>query len=244
MSARILLALDTPDVATALAQARAAGDAVDGIKLGLEFFTANGPAGVARVQAAGRPLFLDLKFHDIPNTVAGAVRSALPLKPLLLNVHAAGGPEMLRRAAAAVREAGEARPLLIAVTVMTSLGDDDLVAVGQLPPALDQVRRLAALARQEGCDGVVCSAREIAQLRRDCGPGFKLVVPGLRPAEAAVGDQKRVMTPGEAAALGADFLVIGRPITAAPDPAEAARRIRREIDAAEGLPDAAGARQA
>ncbi len=244
MSARILLALDTPDVPTALAQARAAGDAVDGVKLGLEFFAANGPAGVTRIQAEGRPLFLDLKFHDIPNTVAGAIRSVLPLKPLLITVHAAGGPEMLRRAAEELRAAGTARPLLVAVTVMTSLGDDDLVAVGQLPPALDQVRRLAALARQEGCDGVVCSAREIATLRRDCGPDFKLVVPGIRPAEAAVGDQKRVMTPGEAAALGADFLVIGRPITAAADPAGAARRIRQEIDAALGRPDAGGARPA
>ena len=232
MPARILLALDTPDVATAVAQARAVGDSVDGVKLGLEFFVANGPEGVGRVQAEGRPLFLDLKFHDIPNTVAGAVRSALALRPMMLNVHAAGGAEMLRRAAETVRAAGAHRPLLIAVTVLTSLADDDLVAVGQVPPALDQVRRLACLAQQEGCDGVVCSAREIPQLRRDCGPDFKLVVPGLRPAEAAAGDQKRVMTPGEAASLGADFLVIGRPITAAADPAEAARRIRVEVAAA------------
>ena len=232
MPARILLALDTPDVATAVAQARAVGDSVDGVKLGLEFFLANGPEGVGRVQAEGRPLFLDLKFHDIPNTVAGAIRSALALRSMMLNVHAAGGPEMLRRAAEAVAEVGEGRPLLIAVTVLTSLADDDLVAVGQVPPALDQVRRLACLAQQEGCDGVVCSAREIPQLRRDCGPDFKLVVPGLRPAEAAAGDQTRVMTPGEAASLGAEFLVSGRPITAAADPAEAARRIRVEVAAA------------
>jgi len=229
MPARILLALDTPDVAIAVAQARAVGTAVDGVKLGLEFFIANGPAGVREVQAEGRPLFLDLKFHDIPNTVAGAIRSALALRPLMLNVHAAGGPEMLRRAAAAVREAGEKRPLLIAVTVLTSLGDDDLAAVGQQLPALDQVRRLAALAQKQGCDGVVCSAREIAVLKRDCGAEFKLVVPGIRPAGSEVGDQKRIMTPGEASALGADFLVIGRPITGAADSAAAARRIRQEI---------------
>jgi orotidine-5'-phosphate decarboxylase len=229
MPARILLALDTPDVAAAIAQTRAVGDAVDGIKLGLEFFVANGPAGVASVQREGRPLFLDLKLHDIPNTVAGALRSALGLKPLLMSVHAGGGPAMLRAACDAAAEAGPSRPLVIAVTVMTSLDDDDLVSVGQLPPVGDQVRRLAALAQAQGCDGVVCSAHEISVLRQDCGPDFKLVVPGLRPASADRADQKRVMTPGEAARRGADFLVIGRPITAAGDPAAAALAIRREI---------------
>ncbi len=232
MSARILLALDTPDVATAMAQAHAAGEAIDGIKLGLEFFVANGPAGVAALRQAGRPLFLDLKLHDIPNTVAGAVRSALPLKPLLLTVHAGGGPAMLRAAAEAAAGAGANRPLIIAVTVMTSLDDSDLAAVGQLPPVSDQARRLALLARQQGCDGIVCSAHEIETIRRDCGPDFRLVVPGLRPASGAAADQKRVMTPGEAARLGADFLVIGRPITGAADPAGAARAIRREVAAA------------
>ena len=148
---------------------------------------------------------------------------------MLLTVHAGGGPEMLRRAAEAAREAGEDRPLVIGVTVMTSLGDEDLAAVGQQLPALDQVRRLAALAQKQGCDGVVCSAREISALKRDCGADFKLVVPGIRPAGAEVGDQKRIMTPGEASALGADFLVIGRPITGAADSAAAARRIRQEI---------------
>jgi orotidine-5'-phosphate decarboxylase len=232
MPAQLLLALDTPDIAGALVQARAVGGAVDGLKLGLEFFVANGLAGVAAVQAEGRPLFLDLKFHDIPNTVAGAVRAALALRPLMLNVHAGGGPAMLRAAAEAVRSGGPVRPLLIAVTVLTSLADDDLVAVGQLPPASDQVRRLATLAQAQGCDGVVCSPREIGQLRRDCGPEFKLVVPGIRPAAAEADDQKRVMTPGAASRLGADFLVIGRPITAATDPAAAARRIKAEIAAA------------
>jgi orotidine-5'-phosphate decarboxylase len=231
MPARILLALDTPDVAAAIAQTRAVGDAVDGIKLGLEFFVANGPAGVASVQREGRPLFLDLKLHDIPNTVAGALRSALGLKPLLMSVHAGGGPAMLRAACDAAAEAGPSRPLVIAVTVMTSLDDDDLVSVGQLPPVGDQVRRLAALAQAQSCDGVVCSAHEISVLRQDCGPDFKLVVPGLRPASADRADQKRVMTPGEAQRRGADFLVIGRPITATGDPAAAALAIRREIAA-------------
>jgi orotidine-5'-phosphate decarboxylase len=232
MPARILLALDTPDVETARAQARAAGGAIDGIKLGLEFFVANGPAGVAAVQREGRPLFLDLKLHDIPNTVAGAVSSALSLKPLLLTVHAGGGPAMLRAATEAAAAAGAARPLIIAVTVMTSLDDNDLAAVGQRPPVRDQAQRLAMLASQQGCDGIVCSAHEIEAIRRDCGADFKLVVPGLRPAAGDAADQKRVMTPGEAARLGADFLVIGRPITAAGDPAAAARAIRREVAAA------------
>jgi orotidine-5'-phosphate decarboxylase len=236
MPARILLALDTPDLALALGQTRAAGEAVDGVKLGLEFFLANGPTGVLAIGALGRPIFLDLKFHDIPNTVAGAVRSALPLKPMMLNVHAGGGPAMLRAAAEAVRGAGEARPLLIAVTVLTSLADEDLAAVGQGASAAVQARRLAALAQAAGCDGVVCAGSDIAAIRAACGPDFKLVVPGLRPAEAAVQDQKRVMTPGEAARLGADFLVIGRPITGAADPAAAARAIRGDI----GIDGAAG----
>jgi orotidine-5'-phosphate decarboxylase len=230
MPARILLALDTPDLALALDQTRAVGEAMDGIKLGLEFFLANGPAGVLAVGALGRPIFLDLKFHDIPNTVAGAISSALRLKPMMLNVHAGGGRAMLGAAAEAVRSAGEPRPLLIAVTVLTSLGDEDLAAVGQGASAAGQTRRLASLAQAEGCDGVVCAGSDIAAIRAECGPGFKLVVPGVRPAGAAVQDQKRVMTPGEAAGLGADFLVIGRPITGAPDPAAAARSIRREID--------------
>jgi len=229
MPAKILLALDTADVATALAQARVMGDAVDGIKLGLEFFLAQGPAGVKAVAALGRPIFLDLKFHDIPNTVAGAIRSALALRPMMLNVHGSGGPAMLAAAAATVREAGSARPLLIAVTVLTSLGDQDLAAVGQMPWAAGQARKLAALAKAQGCDGVVCAGSDIAAIRAGCGPDFKLVVPGLRPASAAVQDQKRVMTPGEAARLGADFLVIGRPITGAADPVAAARAIRREV---------------
>jgi len=240
MPARILLALDTPDIATARAQIRAAGDAIDGIKLGLEFFVANGPAGIAAVQQEGstggspaaRQLFLDLKLHDIPNTVAGAVRSALALKPLLLTVHAGGGPAMLRAAADAAASAGTSRPLIIAVTVMTSLDDADLKAVGQTPPAAEQVLRLAQLARQQGCDGIVCSAHEIPAIRQACGPDFKLVVPGIRPAAGDIADQKRVMTPGQAARLGADFLVIGRPITAAADPAAAAVAIRREVAAA------------
>jgi orotidine-5'-phosphate decarboxylase len=220
----IFCAIDTPD----LARARALAGAVRGlvnIKLGLEFFVANGPSAVREV-AGDAPLFLDLKLHDIPNTVAGAVRSAAAVEPLLLTVHCAGGAAMLRAAAEAVPER---RMKLIGVTVLTSLDDDDLASVGQQGPVAAQARRLALMARACGLDGVVCAPQEVAMLRSVCGPGFLLVVPGIRPAGAAAGDQKRVMSPREALAAGADYLVVGRPITAAADPAAAARNIRAEI---------------
>jgi orotidine-5'-phosphate decarboxylase len=221
----ILCAIDTPDAGAAHALAATAGPFVGGLKLGLEFFIANGPDAVRRVAGAA-PLFLDLKLHDIPNTVAGAVRSVVPIAPLLLTVHCAGGAAMMKAAA----EAAAGRMNIIGVTVLTSLDDDDLASVGQNGPAQDQVRRLAALARQSGLDGVVCSPHEVAALRRDCGADFLLVVPGIRPANGArQDDQKRVMTPRQALDAGADYLVIGRPITAAPDPAAAASAIRTEI---------------
>ena len=228
---RVFAALDMTDPGAAAALARALAGAIAGVKLGLEFFGANGPAGVAHVAATGVPVFLDLKFHDIPNTVAGAVRAVRALKPALLTVHAGGGATMLRAAAEAAREGGGAASRVVAVTVLTSLDDADLSAVGQRGPALDQVRRLAALARETGLDGVVCSPHEVAALARDHGPGFTLVVPGIRPASAAAGDQKRVMTPAEAVRAGATYLVVGRPITAAPDPVAAARAIEAEARA-------------
>jgi orotidine-5'-phosphate decarboxylase len=236
MPTQIFLALDTQDVTTATAQAVATRDAVGGIKLGLEFFTANGPDGVRRVTSSGARLFLDLKLHDIPNTVAGAVRAVTPLAPALLTVHAAGGGAMLRAAAETAAEAaakrGVERPRLVAVTVLTSLAESDMSAIGQQGPIADQARRLAVLARRCGLDGVVCSPHEIEALRAECGADFLLVVPGIRPTWAEAGDQKRLMTPSEAARRGADYLVIGRPITAAADPATAARRIADEIAAA------------
>jgi orotidine-5'-phosphate decarboxylase len=236
MTTRIFLAIDTTDVAVASAQAAATKDAVSGIKLGLEFFAANGPGGVRTVAPGGVPLFLDLKLHDIPNTVAGAVRAVVPLRPALLTVHASGSGAMLRAAADSAGEAaakdGIERPRIIGVTVLTSLAEQDMDAIGQRGPIADQARRLAALARHCGLDGVVCSPHEIEPLRAECGADFLLVVPGIRPAWAAAGDQKRVMTPAEAAQRGADYLVIGRPITAAADPAVAARRIAAEIVAA------------
>jgi orotidine-5'-phosphate decarboxylase len=233
---QIFLAIDTTDLATARAQAAATDGVVAGIKLGLEFFTAHGPDGVRSVRPGARPLFLDLKLHDIPNTVASAVRAVAPLQPTLLTVHAGGGEAMLRAALDAAGEAsakaGVTRPRIIGVTVLTSLAEADLGVIGQQGPIADQARRLAALAQACGLDGVVCSPHEIAALRAECGDGFLLVVPGIRPAWAAAGDQKRVMTPAEAARLGADYLVIGRPITGADDPAAAARRIAVEVVAA------------
>jgi orotidine-5'-phosphate decarboxylase len=218
----VFCAIDASDLSRAEGLARAVAGAAGGIKLGKEFFTANGPAGVRRVQAAaGRPLFLDLKRHDIPNTVAGAVRAALPLKPFMLNVHASGGPAMLK----AAREAAGGETLVIAVTVLTSLDDSDLDAVGLRGPASARAVALARLSQDCGLDGVVCSAHEIAAIRAACGPAFRLVVPGVRPAGAEPGDQKRVMTPGDAKRAGADFLVVGRPIAGAADPAAAARAI-------------------
>lgn len=226
---RIYVALDSPDIDTAVDMARRLKGLVGGVKLGKEFFVANGPQGVRAVTDIGMPLFLDLKFHDIPNTVAGAVRSAMPMAPTILNVHAGGGAAMMRAARAALDEVSGPRPLLIAVTVLTSLGDEDMLELGFANNAEEQVVRMAALTRVCGLDGVVCSPREIGPIRGVCGPDFKLVVPGIRPAWAAVGDQKRIMTPADAVRAGADYLVIGRPITAADDPVAAAKRIAEEL---------------
>lgn len=228
----VFAAIDTTDVATARDICNVLAGVVGGVKLGLEFFVANGPDGVRAVMADhNAPLFLDLKLHDIPNTVAGAVRAALPLRPAFMTIHAAGGPAMIRAAADAAAEAGANRPRILAVTVLTSLDDDDLAAVGQQRPALAQVERLALLARDSGADGVVCSPAEVAAVRAACGPDFVLITPGIRPVWAAAGDQKRIMTPAQAMAAGATHLVIGRPITGADDPAHAARRVAAEIAA-------------
>ena len=233
---RLLAALDTTDLKHAKALAEALKGTVGGIKIGLELYSSRGVEGVRALAALGLPVFLDLKLHDIPNTVASAVRAMLPLEPFMLTVHAAGGAAMLRAAAAAAAEAGDARPRLLAVTVLTSLDAEDLAQVGQAGPVAEQVLRLATLARDAGIDGAVCSPREVRLLRPRLGADFILVVPGIRPAWAASppgagDDQKRVTTPGEAIAAGADYLVIGRPITAARSPREAALRIAAEIAA-------------
>ncbi|MEE2996808.1 MAG: orotidine-5'-phosphate decarboxylase [Pseudomonadota bacterium] len=229
---RIFCALDTPKLDDALLLADLLSGEVGAIKLGKEFFTAHGPAGVGQVAALGHKIFLDLKYHDIPNTVAGAIRATQRLGCAILTVHASGGPEMLRAAAVTAAELGAKAPKIVAVTVLTSLDDGDLVAVGQNVPATAQVLRLARLAEASGIDGVVCSPKEAAILRGEIGDKFALIVPGVRPDWAVADDQKRVMTPGEAVAAGADHLVIGRPITRAQDPVGAARRIADEISAA------------
>ena len=202
-------------------------------KVGMEAFTAEGPMLARFLTSNGQKVFLDLKFHDIPNTVKGACRAAAALGVSLLNVHAFGGRKMLRAAAEGAAEGtreGQARPLVLAVTMLTSLGDEDLEDLGIAGPPQDAVLRLARLAQAEGLDGVVASPKEVAALRRACGPNFVIVTPGIRPAGAALDDQSRTATPGAALAAGADYLVIGRPITAAPDPAAAARTILQEME--------------
>jgi orotidine-5'-phosphate decarboxylase len=229
----ILCALDTTSIDEACRLTASLEPHVGGIKLGLEFFSANGPEGFKKVAEKGAPIFLDLKLHDIPNTVAKAIHALTPLKPFMMTVHTGGGPAMLKAAATAARDAAlahnVARPLIVGVTILTSLNDDDLAAVGVAADVESQVERLALLAKACGLDGVVCSPHEIATLRKACGPDFKLVVPGIRPIGAAIGDQKRVMTPAEALALGADYLVIGRPITEAANPAIAAAEIQDSL---------------
>ena len=220
MTSPIYVALDTPDLDRAKAIAKAVARHAGGLKLGLEFFAANGPAGVAELAHLGLPIFLDLKLHDIPNTVAKAVQSLRTLEPAILTVHAAGGRAMLEDAKAAA----PAHTKVVAVTVLTSLDNRDLGRIGVSGGAHAQVVRLAGLAQEAGLDGIVCSGEEVAEVRLGWKAGF-FVVPGIRPAGGDVGDQKRVMTPRAAMDAGASILVIGRPVTAAEDPDAALRAI-------------------
>ncbi len=223
----VFCALDTTDLDRALDIARVTAPFVGGFKVGMELFYARGQEGFRAIAAIGKPVFLDLKLHDIPNTVAAAIRSLAPVSPAILNVHASGGAIMMRDAAKAAADSGIR---LVAVSVLTSLDRAALAETGVSGDVADQVRRLGALAKANGIDGMVCSAHEIGLLRAECGDDFLLVVPGIRPAGASMGDQKRVMTPAAAMALGADILVIGRPITAAADPATAAAAIADELE--------------
>lgn len=222
-ASRVIVALDTTDLGRAAAWAEATAPHVGLFKLGLEFFLAHGAAGVRAI--AGRPIFLDLKLHDIPNTVAGGVRAVLPMNPRMLTVHAAGGPAMVEAARRAAEEAGRDRPIILAVTVLTSLDQAALAATGVVGSPADQVVRLGRLARAAGADGLVCSPHEVALLREALGPDTTLVVPGIRPSGSAAGDQARIMTPADAVAAGADWIVVGRPITGAADPGAAAAEI-------------------
>jgi orotidine-5'-phosphate decarboxylase len=230
---RICLALDFPARDGVLAAARKFAGRVGWMKIGLEAFVAGGPGLVAETAAAsGAKIFLDLKFHDIPATVAGAIASAGRSGAAMVNVHASGGRAMLEAAREAANRAGIAK--LVAVTILTSIDAKalaDLPIAGQ-PDAI--ARRLSILAKQCGLDGVVCSAADVGGIRAACGPGFFTVVPGIRPAGADIGDQKRVGTPGGAIAAGADLLVVGRPVTAAPDPDAALAAILAEVESAVG----------
>ncbi len=224
MSNPVYVAIDTPDLSRAQALARAVAPHVGGLKLGLEFFAANGPAGFRALGETGLPIFLDLKLHDIPNTVGKAVAALAPLSPAVLTVHAAGGRSMLEAARAAAPPSCK----VVAVTVLTSLDAADLTAIGITSSPAEQVERLADLARSAGCDGIVCSGAEVAAVAARW-PDGTFVVPGLRPSDSDAGDQKRVLTPADALAKGASLLVIGRPITDATDPAEAARAIAASL---------------
>jgi orotidine-5'-phosphate decarboxylase len=224
---RLIVALDTTNPAQAGAWARAVAPFAGLLKTGLEFFLANGAAGFQALPDL--PVFLDLKLHDIPNTVAGAVRAVLPLRPRMLTVHASGGTSMIAAARHSASEAGAARPLILAVTVLTSLDAGALAATGVSGTPAEQALRLGHLAISAGADGLVCSPQEVSLLRRELGPDVPLVVPGIRPAGAAAGDQARTMTPAEAIAAGADWIVVGRPITGSHDPASAASAIAASI---------------
>jgi len=219
---RIIVALDTDSPEAALATVKALSGEVGMFKIGMELFPRGGPDLVRRIREAGFDVFLDLKFHDIPNTVAGAVRSAAALGVRFATVHASGGKAMLAAAADAARGTGTT---LLAVTVLTSLDDADLAQVGFARGASESAARLADLAVSAGIGGIVCSAKEVARIRALAGKGAVLVTPGVRMPGDAAGDQKRVVTPADAVRNGADYLVIGRPITKARDPVAAARAI-------------------
>jgi orotidine-5'-phosphate decarboxylase len=233
---KVIIALDVENKEKALTLVRELRDARV-FKVGLELFTAEGPPLVKAIRELGKSIFLDLKLHDIPNTVAEAVRIGVKLGAAMMTIHASGGEEMMRKAVEAATAESEklqtAGPILLGVTVLTSLKSDDLQAIGMAPDTAGQVLRLAGLAKQSGMDGVVCSAQEIEIVRRESGTGFVIVTPGIRPAwSAAAHDQKRIMTPSQAIQKGSNYLVVGRPVTQAASPHEAFLKILEEIEKA------------
>lgn len=232
--ASIIVALDFVDRLEALQLVDQLDPARCRLKVGKEMFTRFGPGFVQALQGRGFEVFLDLKFHDIPNTAAAAVASAAELGVWMVNVHASGGRRMMEACARELENFGEDRPLLIGVTVLTSLTDPEIQEIGWEGGAGATVNRLSGMARESGLDGVVCSAAEAPSLRESMGAGFRLVTPGIRPAFAVQGDQQRVMTPAEAVAAGSDDLVIGRPITRAEDPMAALAAIEQELEEGRG----------
>lgn len=229
---RIIVALDFPSDQPALALADQLDPAKCRLKVGKELFTRSGPELVRALDARGFEVFLDLKFHDIPNTTAAAVAAAADLGVWMVNVHASGGEKMMIACRERLEDFGQDRPLLIAVTVLTSMGAEDLSGIGISGSPADQVSRLATLTRNCGLDGVVCSAQEAPALKSEQGADFKLVTPGIRPLSADPGDQQRIMTPTDAMRAGSDYLVIGRPITQAADPLAALEAINSEVASA------------
>lgn len=233
---RIICAIDTNNLDDAVALADSLKGTVGALKLGLEFFTSHGSEGVRKVANLGMPVFLDLKFHDIPNTVAGAIRSAIEnMDIFMMTVHTSGGSAMMKSAITIAEETswelGKKRPLIVGVTSLTSMDSQDLQDIGIITPITDHILRLAQLAKNSGLDGVVCPSFEIEYIRKQCGDNFKLVVPGIRPEGSKTDDQKRFTTPKEAIDLGADYIVIGRPITTAEDPVASAQQICQDLAA-------------
>jgi len=226
---KIIVALDFDTLDAAVALAKQLDPTQCRLKVGKELFTYCGPSVVEALHELGFEVFLDLKFHDIPNTVAKAVKAAAELGVWMVNVHASGGLEMMKAARAAIDSYGDKRPLLIAVTVLTSMSGEDLSQIGLQNSPEQQVQRLAGLTQQAGLDGVVCSSQEARELKASFGKYFLLVTPGIRPQDSATGDQKRIMTPVAALEAGSDYLVIGRPITQAPSPLNALAAIVKEI---------------
>ena len=229
---KIIVAIDTIDTNEALKLTKLIPD-VGAFKLGLEYFCANGPKGVSKISETGVKIFLDLKFHDIPNTVAGAIRASLHLEPYMMTVHLSGGYNMLYRAMEEAKEycskKSLKKPLILGVSVLTSIDNNDFSSLGIKGKIDDQVVRLAKLAEYAGLDGLVCSAKELKRVKSEVGKNLILVTPGIRPAGGEINDQKRILTPDQAIKDGANFLVIGRPITSADDPQEALNNISLEL---------------
>lgn len=229
MTPNLIVALDFPNRTQAMTLVQQLDPSLCCLKVGSEMFTALGPDFIQDLAGRGYKIFLDLKFHDIPNTVAQACMSAAKLGVWMINVHASGGLAMMKAAVAALDSCEESRPLLIAVTVLTSMDSSELPAIGVEHSAEQQVSRLAMLAKQAGLDGVVCSAHEVPLVKQQCGEEFLTVTPGIRLPGDALDDQSRVMTPEQAVKLGSDYLVIGRPITRAPDPAKTVQSILNSL---------------